>query len=167
MRYLARSFGIPGDFAGQTSTGIRMPFGGVSVITPFNFPLEICALQTLSALFMGNQPLCKVDWKVAICMEQYIRMLHHCGLPATDIDYIYCDGPVMNEIMVRGESRMCLFTGSQAVAEKLAVDLHGKVKLEDAGFDWKILGPDPSDVDYVVWQSDQDAYAFHTRRHLS
>jgi len=159
VRYLARSFGIPGDFAGQTSTGIRMPFGGVAVITPFNFPLEICALQTCSALFMGNQPLCKVDWKVAICMEQYIRMLHHCGLPMTDIDYIYSDGPVMNEIMVRGDSKMCLFTGSQAVAEKLAVDLRGKVKLEDAGFDWKILGPDPAEVDYVVWQSDQDTYA--------
>ena len=84
VRYLARSFGIPGDFAGQTSTGIRMPFGGVAVITPFNFPLEICALQTCSALFMGNQPLCKVDWKVAICMEQFIRMLHHCGLPQTE-----------------------------------------------------------------------------------
>ena len=55
VRYLARSFGIPGDHAGQTSTGVRMPFGGVSVITPFNFPLEICALQTCSALFMGNQ----------------------------------------------------------------------------------------------------------------
>ena len=27
VRYLARSFGIPGDHAGQTSTGIRMPFG--------------------------------------------------------------------------------------------------------------------------------------------
>jgi len=159
IRYLARSFGIPGDHAGQTSTGVRMPFGGVSVITPFNFPLEICALQTLSALFMGNQPLCKVDWKVAICMEQFLRMLHHVGLPMTDIDYIYCDGPVMNQLMVAGESRMCLFTGSQAVAEKLTLDLKGRVKLEDAGFDWKILGPDPSDVDYVVWQADQDAYA--------
>ena len=31
--------------------------------------------------------------------------------------------------------------------------------LEDAGFDWKLLGPDVSDVDYVAWQSDQDAYA--------
>lgn len=77
VRYLARSFGIPGDHSGQTSVGMRMPFGAVSVITPFNFPLEICALQTCSALFMGNQPLCKVDWKVAICMEQFIRMLHH------------------------------------------------------------------------------------------
>lgn len=160
VRYLARSFGIPGDHVGQTSTGVRMPFGGVSVITPFNFPLEICALQTCSALFMGNQPTVKVDWKVAICMEQFIRMLHHVGLPTTDIDYIYCDGPVFNELVVRGNCRMTLFTGSQAVAEKLTLDTRGRVKLEDAGFDWKVLGPDVAEVEYVAWQADQDAYAF-------
>ncbi len=34
-----------------------------------------------------------------------------------------------------------------------------QVKLEDAGFDWKILGPDVQDLDYVAWQCDQDAYA--------
>ena len=33
------------------------------------------------------------------------------------------------------------------------------MRLEDAGFDWKVLGPDVSDVDYVAWQCDQDAYA--------
>jgi len=140
--------------------GMRMPFGGVSVITPFNFPLEICGLQTLSALFMGNHCTTKVDWKVQIAMEQFLRMLHHVGLPKEDVNLIYCDGPVMNDLVVRGESRMCLFTGSQPVADKLAVDLKGKVKLEDAGFDWKVLGPDPSDIDFVAWQSDQDAYAF-------
>jgi 1-pyrroline-5-carboxylate dehydrogenase len=39
------------------------------------------------------------------------------------------------------------------------VQMRGKTYLEDAGFDWKILGPDVSDVDYVAWQCDQDAYA--------
>ena len=34
-----------------------------------------------------------------------------------------------------------------------------QVFLEDAGFDWKVLGPDVSDIDYVAWQCDQDAYA--------
>ena len=34
-----------------------------------------------------------------------------------------------------------------------------QVFLEDAGFDWKILGPDVQNVDYVAWQCDQDAYA--------
>ena len=47
-----------------------MPFGGVGVITPFNFPLEIPALQTCSALFMGNRPTVHVDRRVAIVMEQ-------------------------------------------------------------------------------------------------
>ena len=33
---------------------------------------------------------------------------------------------------------MTLFTGSQHVAEKLTAALKGRVKLEDAGFDWKV-----------------------------
>jgi 1-pyrroline-5-carboxylate dehydrogenase len=33
------------------------------------------------------------------------------------------------------------------------------MRIEDAGFDWKILGPDVHDIDYVTWQADQDAYA--------
>ena len=33
---------------------------------------------------------------------------------------------------------MTQFTGSSKVAEILARDLHGKLKLEDAGWDWKV-----------------------------
>lgn len=50
--------------------------------------------------------------------------------------------------MSQANPRMTLFTGSSRVAEKLAVDLKGRVKLEDAGFDWKILGPDVQEVSY-------------------
>lgn len=46
----------------------------------------------------------------------------------------------------QAKPRMTLFTGSSRVADKLAVDLKGRVKLEDAGFDWKILGPDVQEV---------------------
>jgi 1-pyrroline-5-carboxylate dehydrogenase len=36
-----------------------------------------------------------------------------------------------------------------------------QVFLEDAGFDWKVMGPDAKaeDLPYVAWQCDQDAYA--------
>lgn len=47
---------------------------------------------------------------------------------------------------MQAKPRMTLFTGSSRVAEKLAVDLNGRIKLEDAGFDWKILGPDVHEV---------------------
>ena len=45
----------------------------------------------------------------------------------------------------------------------LAKTLHGKVKLEDAGFDWKILGPDVGNVS----RTDQFALGIKTFRGLA
>lgn len=159
VRFLARSFGVPGDHPGQQSNGHRWPFGPVGIITPFNFPLEIPALQLMGALYMGNKPILHVDRRVSIVAEHFVRLLQHCGMPLTDVDYVHGDGRVVNKIFKEGNLRSTLFTGSQKVAEQLVVDLHGKVFLEDAGFDWKILGPDVSNEAYVAWQCDQDAYA--------
>lgn len=61
VRFHARSFGVSGDHPGQQSNGYRWPYGPVGLITPFNFPLEIPALQVMGALFMGNKPLAHVD----------------------------------------------------------------------------------------------------------
>lgn len=155
VRFLARSFGVPGDHLGQASHGHRWPYGPVSLITPFNFPFEIPVLQLMGALYMGNKVLLKVDSKVSIVMQEMLRMLHACGMPTTDVDFIHSDGLVMNELLLKVQPRNTLFTGSSAVAEKLAKDLKGRIKLEDAGFDWKILGPDVHNFDYVSWTCDQ------------
>ncbi|GFZ17697.1 ribophorin II (RPN2) family protein [Actinidia rufa] len=66
-----------------------------------------------------------------------LRLLHDCGLPVDDVDFINSDGKTMNKLLLED----------------------GCIKLEDAGFDWKILGPDVEQVDYVAWVCDQDAYA--------
>ncbi|XP_030497829.2 probable aldehyde dehydrogenase [Cannabis sativa] len=159
VRFLARSFAVPGNHLGQQSHGFRWPYGPVALITPFNFPLEIPVLQLMGALYMGNKPLLKVDSKVSIVMDQMLRLLHYCGLPEGDVDFINSDGKTMNKLLLEANPRMTLFTGSSRVADKLAADLKGRVKLEDAGFDWKILGPDVQEEDYVAWVCDQDAYA--------
>merc|ERR1719469_1049285 len=65
----------------------------------------------------------------------------------------------MGQLLTQAPYRVTQFTGSSGVAEDLAKELRGKIKVEDAGFDWKILGPDVMDFDYVAWQCDQDAYA--------
>jgi len=162
VRFLARGFSNPGDHPGQESRGYRWPYGPVVVVAPFNFPIEIPALQTMGALFMGNRPLVKVDSKVSAVFEQFIRMLIHCGLDPNDLDYIHCRGGKMGELIgaARDTIRLAQFTGSSAVAERVAETLRGKVRLEDAGFDWKIVGPDydPEWLDYVAWQCDEDAY---------
>jgi 1-pyrroline-5-carboxylate dehydrogenase len=162
VRFLGRGFSNPGDHRGQESRGYRWPFGPVAVISPFNFPLEIPALQVMGSLFMGNKPLVKVDSKVSAVFEQFLRLLIHAGLPARDVDLIHCSGGAMGRLLeaAKNDLRMVQFTGSSEVAEKIAAQFNGAVRLEDAGFDWKIIGPDysPEWLDYVAWQCDQDAY---------
>ena len=162
VRFLGRGFSNPGDHAGQESRGYRWPFGPVVVVAPFNFPLEIPALQAMGALFMGNRPLVKVDSKVSVVFEQFLRLLIHCGLSPDDIDLIHCRGERMGELIgsAAEQIRMVQFTGSSTVAERVSSSVNGKVRLEDAGFDWKVIGPDYDEnwLDFVAWQSDEDAY---------
>jgi 1-pyrroline-5-carboxylate dehydrogenase len=49
-------------------------------------------------------------------------------MPRTDTDLIHGGGQVVNQLLLRAQPRSTLFTGSQRVAEKLAVDMKGKVR---------------------------------------
>jgi 1-pyrroline-5-carboxylate dehydrogenase len=111
------------------------------------------------ALFMGNKPVIKPAEKCALVMEQFLHLLHHCGMPKSDVDMLNCQGPVAEKLITTAPVRLTQFTGSTRVAELLSERTAGRIKIEDAGFDWKILGPDVSDVDHIAWQCDQDAYA--------
>ncbi|KAJ4866589.1 Delta-1-pyrroline-5-carboxylate dehydrogenase 12A1 [Raphanus sativus] len=83
--------------------------------------------------------------------EPFIKVseVDESGVQVASLELYYCNA----------NPRMTLFTGSSRVAEKLALDLKGRIRLEDAAFDWKVLGPDVQEVDYVAWVCDQDAYA--------
>jgi 1-pyrroline-5-carboxylate dehydrogenase len=159
VRRLAQSFGVPGDYYGQMSVGHRWPYGSVAIVTPFNFPLEIPVLQLMGSLYMGNKPVLKASEQASFVMEQFLRLLIDCGMDPNDVDFLNCKGPVAQEVIVETPVRLTQFTGSTKVAEMLCNATNGKVKIEDAGFDWKVIGPDVGDVDYVAWQCDQDAYA--------
>ncbi|GIQ90187.1 hypothetical protein KIPB_012888 [Kipferlia bialata] len=65
----------------------------------------------------------------------------------------------MGKVLEVAQPACLQFTGSSAVAEKLIHTMHGRLYIEDAGFDPKILGPDVMSMDSVAWQCDQDAYA--------
>jgi 1-pyrroline-5-carboxylate dehydrogenase len=133
------------------------------MIAPFNFPIEISILQTMGALFMGNKVLLKVDSKIAAVVQEFVRLLLACGMPQGDLIYVNTNGENMEHLITEINLRMTLFTGSSRVAEKLSKLLHGRLKIEDAGFDWKVLGPDvpkeTQEIEYVAQTSDQDAYA--------
>jgi 1-pyrroline-5-carboxylate dehydrogenase len=158
-RFFLRGFNVAGDHQGQMSQGFRWPYGPVAIICPFNFPFEIPVLQLIGALMAGNKVLLKVDQKVAMVMEQMLRLMHDCGMPKEDLDMIQCGGEPMQNLITSSPIRNTQFTGSSIVANRLAEVTKGKVRLEDAGMDWKILGPDVVDKEFVAFTCDQDAYA--------
>jgi len=162
VRFLARGFSNPGNHASKESRGYRWPFGSVVIIAPFNFPLESPALQLVGALAMGNRPLIKPETRVSVVLEQFVRLLLHAGLDPHDPDMTHCKGTVMGKLIesARDHIRLVQFTGSSGVAEHLSSVMNGAVRIEDAGFDWKVIGPDyqPDLLDYVAWQCDEDAY---------
>jgi 1-pyrroline-5-carboxylate dehydrogenase len=131
------------------------------VITPFNFPLEIMTLQTMGALYMGNKPALKQATITSIVAEAFVRLLLHCGMPAQDLLLIHCSGQVMEKLATNPVIQFTQFTGSTSVADRLLKLTKGKCRIEDAGFDWKIVGPNaiPSMLDFLAAQCDMDAYA--------
>eukprot|EP00397_Hematodinium_sp_SG-2012_P013139 GEMP01013333.1.p1 GENE.GEMP01013333.1~~GEMP01013333.1.p1 ORF type:complete len:566 (+),score=124.31 GEMP01013333.1:52-1698(+) len=170
VRFLARGFHVSGDHEGQQSHGYRWPFGAVAIVSPFNFPLEIPTLQLMGALFMGNHVTIKCATTTSVVMEEFIRLFIKCGGPITDINFIQGGGATMGKLIEEAcktnSLRTMQFTGSNGVAKTLIQVTNGKVRIEDAGFDWKIMGPDVNDLPYVAWVCDQDAYA-HTGQKCS
>ena len=106
----------------------------------------------------GNRPLLKCDGRVSAVMEQFLFLAHACGLSPEEINFLNCSNQDMEYIVDHANFRVIQFTGSSKVAEHLAEKTRGKVRLEDAGFDWKILGPDVNDFEHAAWTCDQDAY---------
>ncbi|OWK26932.1 MAG: hypothetical protein US76_02385 [Parcubacteria group bacterium GW2011_GWA2_38_13b] len=167
VRFLAFGQTTPGDNVGHEAHDYRWPYGPVSIITPFNFPLEIMAMQLLGALFMGNKPVLKQASTTSIVAEAFVRLLLACGMPADDMALIHCGGSVMEKLVTATDEdgeliiQMNQFTGGSDVAHRLLKLTAGRVKIEDAGFDWKIIGPDVDDnmVGFIATQSDKDAYA--------
>jgi 1-pyrroline-5-carboxylate dehydrogenase len=161
VKFLAKGQTTPGDHLGQEAIDYRWPHGAVAVITPFNFPIEIMTLQTMGALYMGNKPVLKQATLTSIVAEALVRLLVHCGMPAQDLLLIHCSGQVMEKLVSNPVIQLTQFTGSTSVAERLLKLTNGKCRIEDAGFDWKIIGPNviPSMIDVVAAQCDADAYA--------
>jgi 1-pyrroline-5-carboxylate dehydrogenase len=161
VRFLAKGQTTPGNRPGQEAIDYRWPHGPVAVITPFNFPLEIMALQMMGALYMGNKPILKQATVTSIVAEAFVRLLLHCGMPAQDLLLIHCSGEMMEKLVARPVIQFTQFTGSTSVAERLLELTKGRCRIEDAGFDWKIIGPNgiPSMIDLVAAECDKDAYA--------
>jgi succinate-semialdehyde dehydrogenase/glutarate-semialdehyde dehydrogenase len=111
------------------------PKGVVGVITPWNFPLSLAAMDVVPALAAGCGVVQKADNQGALSVLLVRRAFIDAGVPADLWAVVAGDGPTIGGAVTDGADYVC-FTGSTAtglrVAERAASTLTG-VSLELGG----------------------------------
>ncbi|NYF10178.1 acyl-CoA reductase-like NAD-dependent aldehyde dehydrogenase [Leifsonia sp. AK011] len=112
-----------------------VPKGIVGVVTPWNFPVSLAAMDVLPALAAGNGVVQKADNQASLSVLALRRAFIDAGVPAALWAVVAGPGDVVGNAIVDASDYVC-FTGSTAtgirVAERAASGLHG-VSLELGG----------------------------------
>ncbi|MGA5701366.1 succinic semialdehyde dehydrogenase [Peterkaempfera bronchialis] len=106
----------------------RRPKGVIGQISPWNYPLELCAGDALPAFAAGNAVVNKPDTQTALTALRVRELLVEAGLPPEVWQIVIGDGPVVGPAVVDGADYVS-FTGStrtgREVAQRAAARLVG------------------------------------------
>ena len=103
-----RRAGIPAVM--QTRVAYR-PKGVIGIITPWNFPLSLAAMDVIPALAAGNAVLQKADNQGALTILAMRRALTDAGVPPELWAVVTGDGAVIGNAVNDSSDYIC-FTGS-------------------------------------------------------
>lgn len=156
---LARVHGgriAPGNEAGELSLVLRVPYGVVAALIPWNYPLTLLAFKAAPALALGNTLVIKPAPQTPLATLQLARiMLDH--LPPGVVNVI-TGGREAGEALVEADGvDLVAFTGSTATGKAIAAAcarLARPTHLEMGGKDPAIVFADADvrqAVHGVVW----------------
>jgi acyl-CoA reductase-like NAD-dependent aldehyde dehydrogenase len=134
--------------AGKLGVMLRVPYGVVGAISPFNFPLNLVAHKLGPAIAAGNAVVLKPAGQTPISSLKLAAILQEAGLPDGWLSVIPGPGSkVGNAIVEHPLTRAITFTGSAPVGWGIRSKVpHKKVNLElgsnaplivDASGDWE------------------------------
>ncbi len=118
--------------AGKLGVILRMPYGVVGAISPFNFPLNLVAHKLGPAIAAGNAVVLKPAGQTPISALKLASILTEAGLPGGWLSVIPGPGSrVGNAIVEHPLTRALSFTGSAGVGWGIRSHVpHKKVNLE-------------------------------------
>lgn len=118
--------------AGKLGVMLRVPYGVVGAISPFNFPLNLVAHKLGPALAAGNAVILKPAGQTPISALKLAAILVEAGLPAGWLSVVPGPGSeVGNAIVEHGLTGALSFTGSAKVGWGIRARVpHKKVNLE-------------------------------------
>jgi acyl-CoA reductase-like NAD-dependent aldehyde dehydrogenase len=118
--------------AGKLGVMLRVPYGVVGAISPFNFPLNLVAHKLGPAIAAGNAVVLKPAGQTPISALKLARALSEAGLPEGWLSVIPGPGSEVGNAIVEHElTRAITFTGSAGVGWDIRSRVpHKKVNLE-------------------------------------
>ena len=118
--------------AGKLGVVLRLPYGVVGAISPFNFPLNLVAHKLGPALAAGNAVVLKPAGQTPISALKLADALRDAGLPEGWLSVVPGPGSdVGNRIVEHELTRAITFTGSAPVGWGIRSKVpHKKVNLE-------------------------------------
>ncbi|HET9839519.1 MAG TPA: aldehyde dehydrogenase family protein [Candidatus Angelobacter sp.] len=127
---------------------LREPYGVVGIISPWNYPFSIPAVQSLAALATGNAVVIKPSEFTPYSSLEVGRLMREAGLDPDLLQVITGEGPT-GAALLNAPIQKIVFTGSVATGKRVAqaaaarllpvvLELGGKdpmIVLEDADLD--------------------------------
>ena len=147
-----------GSLTMKTKRGriLREPHGVIGIISPWNYPLSIPAVDALGALVAGNAVVLKPSEFTSMVALKLQTLLRHAGIPQAVFEVVVGDG-LTGAALLNSEIDQLVFTGSVSTGKRIAQTAAARllpVVLELGGKD-PMLVLDDADVDVAssaaVW----------------
>ena len=139
-----------GGLAMKTKRGriLREPHGVIGIVSPWNYPLSIPAVDALGALVTGNAVVLKPSEFTSLVALKLQMLLHQAGVPEAVFQVIPGDGAT-GAALLNSDIDKLIFTGSVPTGKRIAQAAAARllpVVLELGGKD-PMLVLDDADID--------------------
>ncbi|HET9184223.1 MAG TPA: aldehyde dehydrogenase family protein [Candidatus Angelobacter sp.] len=103
----------------KKGTLLREPYGVIGIISPWNYPFSLPAVQTLTALVLGNAVVLKPSEFTPFSSLELQRLLREAGLHHDLMQVVTGEGAAGSALLQANIGKM-VFTGSVATGKKVA-----------------------------------------------
>ncbi|MFZ5948927.1 MAG: aldehyde dehydrogenase family protein [Stygiobacter sp.] len=103
----------------KRSKVVRVPYGVVGIISPWNYPFAIPFSEVIMALLAGNAVILKVASETQLVGQEIKNAVESANLPDGIFNYINLPGKIAGNALLENGIDKLFFTGSVAVGKYL------------------------------------------------
>jgi acyl-CoA reductase-like NAD-dependent aldehyde dehydrogenase len=146
---------------GKLGVVLRVPYGVVGAISPFNFPLNLVAHKLGPAIAAGNAVVHKPAGQTPISAVKLAEILTEAGIPEGWLNVVCGSGSEVGNALVEDERvRAITFTGSSEVGWKIRAGAPNKKVNLELGSNSPLIVHEDGD-----WEKAADATKVHAYSH--